>query len=633
MEWSLAEIAGKSPEHFMTGPETSPRTVRRLRVAIARGEGLSADLVNYAKSGRKFHLQLELQPVRDEHGVLENFIVILADITARIEAEHALRSAKAEADAASRAKSEFLASLSHEIRTPMNGVIGMTSLLLDTPLNPDQRDCVGTIRSSGEALLTIINDILDFSKIESGKFDIDHQPFHLAGCIEETLDLFSGRAAERRLDLAYAIAPDVPDRVIGDGHRLRQVLANLINNAVKFTSTGGITIEARLLPVPAGAARLPTGDTRSPFAASVTPSPFAPANDPIRLEIAVRDTGIGIPPDRLNRLFKPFSQVDSSTTRKYGGTGLGLAICHRLCQLMGGDIRVESVAGQGSAFIFSIIVSRMSAARPARPDLPPQLAPGTSVVCCEANPVTLRWLNVFFGKAGLVVTRAETPATALAVLRTQPPPALVVFDCTAAEATAELRQELTARALPALGLLMPGATIPAAAPHFATLAKPFRTQTVIRVLHALFQTGATVDTAPVIPIRPLAEDIPLTILLVEDNPVNQKVATRFLERLGYKCDVAGNGHEAIAACAARRYDLVLMDIQMPEMDGYEATREIRRRQNPAHPPRIVALTANALQSDRDQSAAVGMDGFVTKPVKLQEIATIIRRLFSTGQKP
>ncbi len=623
MEWSLAEIAGRNPAHFMVGPDTSPRTARRLRLALARGTAISAEITCYTKSGRRFHLQLEVQPVRNERGSLENYIAILADITTRVETENALRRAKTEADAASRAKSEFLASLSHEIRTPMNGVIGMTSLLLDTTLNPEQRDCVGTIRSSGEALLSIINDILDFSKIEAGKFELDHQPYELAACVEETLDLFAALAASRNIELAHAIAADVPTIVIGDGPRLRQILTNLVNNAVKFTPSGRITVEVRQLH----------GGTRSPFGSS---SPIPSSSDRIHLEFAVRDTGIGIPPDRLHRLFKPFSQVDASTTRKYGGTGLGLAICHRLCQLNGGDIRVESESGHGSAFIFHIAVERIPASRqPPPPALPPPLVPGTRVLCCDSNPVVLRWLAVFFERAGLIVTRAVTPAAARNFLRDPPTPLLVVFGLVPNGGTDALRADLATRDIPAICLHAPGLALPAAPSKFFPHAKPLRQHAFVRTLQALFKTPSSSlvdDTAVLAVNRPLAEDIPLTILLVEDNLVNQKVALRFLERLGYRADVAANGNEAIAAFAIRRYDFILMDIQMPEMDGYEATREIRRRQDPSRPPRIVALTANALQSDRDQSAAVGMDGFITKPVKLSEITATIRRLFAPVEK-
>ncbi len=332
MEFDLEEIVGKLPESFLTGPETSLRSIRRIRAAMGRGIGISSDIVNYSKSGRKYHLHLEVQPVRNEHNEVETFIAILADITTRVATESALRLAKSEADAASRAKSEFLASMSHEIRTPMNGVIGMTSLLMDTKLDPEQRDFANTIRTSGEALLTIINDILDFSKIESGKMELEQLPFNLPTCIEESLDLFAMQAASKHLDLAYHVAEDIPAWVMGDITRLRQILVNLVNNAVKFTPEGNITIEVKR--------------RQRPLA--------APTDARILLEISVNDTGIGIPAERIDRLFKPFSQVDSSTTRKFGGTGLGLAICHHLSELMGGGMEVRSVQGQGSQFIFTL---------------------------------------------------------------------------------------------------------------------------------------------------------------------------------------------------------------------------------------------------------------------------------------
>ncbi len=569
MEYALDEVIGRNPAHFMIGPETSPRAIRRIRLAFAQGQGISTEIVNYAKSGRRFHLQLEIQPVRDAHGVLENFIAIQADITARVEAETALRRAKLEADAASRAKSEFLASLSHKIRTPMNGVIGMTSLLLDTTLNPDQRDFVGTIRSSGEALLGIINDILDFSKIESGKFEIDHQPFELAACLEDTLDLFSGQAAARKLELSHSIAADVPAVILGDAARLRQVISNLVNNAIKFTPAGRVTVEARLLP----------SESRSPF------SPGKVAGR-ARLEVVVRDSGIGIPPDRLNRLFKPFSQVDSSTTRKYGGTGLGLAICHRLCALMGGGIRVESIAGQGSAFIATIAVELPPKGRlPAPSALPPQLPPGSRVLCFDDNPVTLRWLTIFFERSGLAVLPVTTPAAALSALRAIDAPVLAILDLDPAAETASFHAVLATLPVRVLGLLPAGAPALPLSARFAGFTKPLRTLAFVRALQALFQSEAGAARAsPAAPVRLLAEEIPLAVLLVEDNPVNQKVGVRFLERLGYRADVAANGREALAAFAVRHYDFVLMDIQMPEMDGYETTREIRRRQDPKRAP-------------------------------------------------
>jgi signal transduction histidine kinase len=293
-----------------------------VRPAASRASSSAfSDVSSRSASGRPYELSLDLQPVYAADGRLENFILLAADITQRVETERELRRAKIEADAASRAKSDFLASMSHEIRTPMNGVIGMTSLLLHTPLNPDQRDSVNTIRQSGETLLAIINDILDFSKIESGHLELETIPFDLTALVEETLDLFAPVASTRGLDLAYRVDPTLPAWIETDPTRLRQILANLVNNAVKFTPAGSVSIE-------------------------ITPAPDK------TIEFRVHDTGIGIPPGRIGRLFKAFSQVDSSTTRKYGGTGLGLVICQRLTALMGGQIIVESVLGDGSVFRF-----------------------------------------------------------------------------------------------------------------------------------------------------------------------------------------------------------------------------------------------------------------------------------------
>ncbi len=610
MEYSIHEVVGRNPASFMIGPETNPGTIRRIKSAIAQGEGISTDIVNYSKSGRKYHLHLEIQPVRNDRGVLENFIAVEADITARVETENALRRAKSEADTASRAKSEFLASMSHEIRTPMNGVIGMTSLLLESPLNHEQRDSVNTIRTSGEALLTIINDLLDFSKIESGKLDLEHQPFELAGCIEETLDLFAGQAAARHIEVAHHIHPDVPDVVLGDVNRLRQVLSNLVNNAIKFTPKGTVSVSVSL----AGA------DT--------PPQRLRP--DHTILAVTVRDSGIGIPAERLDRLFKPFSQVDSSTTRKYGGTGLGLVICQRLCALMGGDIRVESQAHQGSAFTFTVQVEPSPTHVPP-PKLPAPLSTG-EVLCIDDNPVNLLRLSTFFQTSGVRVLTTSNAEEALGLVRKHTP-SVIVYDLDLPDSPGDepLHEALISSGVPIIGQLVTGA---AAAPawtsrtRFVAVPRPLRTLALIRALHTLFPSSSPLPSSTSSrDTFDLATRIPLNILLVEDNPVNQKVALRFLDRLGYRADAVANGIEAINAIGAHHYQLVFMDIQMPEMDGFEATRHIRKNL-PAHrQPCIIALTANALQSDRDQCLASGMNDFITKPIKLGEITDVIRRHF------
>ena len=608
MEYSLAEVVGRNPAEFMVGPDTSPRTIVQIRAAMSRGLGLSTDVVNYSKSGRKYHLHLEIQPVRNEAGQLENFIAIESDITARVETEAQLRLAKAEADDASRAKSEFLASMSHEIRTPMNGVIGMTSLLMESSLSAEQRDFVNTIRISGEALLTIINDILDFSKIESGKMDLEHMPFELVSCLEETLDLFALQASAKKLELVYHIEAGVPPWILGDVTRLRQILVNLVNNAVKFTPRGNISIEVRSVPA------------------------VAPASG-LTLEFTVRDTGIGIPPDRLDRLFKAFSQIDSSTTRKYGGTGLGLVISQSLAALMGGSISVTSTVGYGAAFTFTIQTEAvpLPTEGPA-PALPAALRAGP-VLCVEDNPVTQRRLRTLLESLGATCVLAQDAGTAAALIGTlASPPVLLVLDGDETAGVSPLDPLLTLK-VPRLLMLPFGQTAPAAPADgqpFAVVYKPLKASTL---LQALITLGSPVNPKiasqglAAVPKLLLATEFPLNVLLAEDNNVNQKVALRFLERLGYRADAVSNGLEVITALETRHYDLVLMDLQMPEMDGLEASRQIRRLLPPDRQPKIVALTANAMQGDRELCLDAGMDDYISKPVKLHEIGAAIRRLF------
>lgn len=618
MEYSLPEVVGKRPSDFVVGENTHLDTLIEIRTAIAAGQSISTDLVQYAKSGRKYHLHVEIQPVRNAAGKVENFIAVQTDITARVETEHQLRRAKAEADEASRAKSDFLAAMSHEIRTPMNGVIGMTSLLAETTLSGEQRDYVNTIRSSGEALLTIINDVLDFSKIESGRMELERAPFELAGCVEEVLDLFALQATAKHLEMGYHITPDVPAWIVGDVTRLRQVLINLVNNAVKFTPRGSIALEVRLAAPPA-TPEPPPADT-----ADLVPA------EALHLEFTVRDTGIGIPPEALGRLFKAFSQVDSSTTRKYGGTGLGLAISQRLTRLMGGDIRVESTPGRGSAFIFVIAVEAAAAASEGGPVAPAALR-GRSVLCVTEQPVTRARLASVFNQLGVTAVMAANATTGVRAAATLPaPPALIVVDLP----DAEDRQPFEALApltCPRLVLYPFGQSAPTAAEDalpVIAVSKPIRTAALLHAVTVLLRPWAPGGTPAEKAGEPLiGSEIPLQVLLAEDNMVNQKVALRFLERLGYRADAVSNGTEAVAALERRRYDLVLMDLQMPELDGFDATRQIRAKL-PAHSqPKIVALTANALHGDRDLCFAAGMDDYISKPVKMHEIVAVIRRHF------
>ncbi len=616
MEYRLNEVVGRNPAHILTGSETDQRTLVRIRRAMTDGRSIVTDIVNYSKSGRKYHLQVEIQPVHGADGRIEAFIAVQTDITARVETDRQLRRAKAEADRASRVKSDFLAALSHEIRTPMNGVIGTTSLLLESPLSGDQRDFVNTIRTSGEALLTVINDILDFSTIDSGKLQLVRAPFELAICLEEALDLFALQASSKRIEIGYTITPDVPRVLLGDATRLRQVVVNLLHNAVKFTPSGRISVEVRRLsPVPV--VSLGTEDRGAGIRTT--------------LEFTVRDTGIGIPPDRIEHLFEAFSQIDSSSTRRYGGTGLGLVTCRKLCEFMGGGIRAESTGAGGSTFIFTILAEPDRSAIPSAPDVPVALHEGW-VLCVEDNPTTQSRLSGIFKQLGVECLVVSTPRQAvIESANATHPPALLVVDAGEYESRPPF-DALSQIKSPRL-VLFPFGQNPPAQPltvaASASTSKPIRTSAFLQALEQLFATPSA-QTAPALPDRPIADEYPLEVLLAEDNGVNQKIALRLLDRMGYRAEAVANGLEAVTALESRPYDLVLMDVQMPEMDGYEATRQIRARLAPDRQPKIFALTANTLNDDRKQAVAAGMDDYLSKPVKAAEIAAAIRRHFPAG---
>ncbi|MGY2793776.1 PAS domain S-box-containing protein [Thermostichus sp. MS-CIW-36] len=527
------------------------------------------------------------------------------DITVAKLAEEQMKAAKEAAEAASRAKSEFLATISHEIRTPINAILGMTSLLLDTSLDPQQQDWVQTIRYGGEVLLNLINDILDFSKIESQKLELEEIPFSLLQLVEELLDLMAAQAQSKDLELVAWVDPSLPPTLIGDPGRLRQVLANLLSNAIKFTPQGEVVVTVE-----------------------------AGERDPEKqwVNVQVRDTGIGIPPEKLDRLFKPFSQVDSSISRQFGGTGLGLAISQRLCQLMGGAIGVESQPGQGSTFRFRIplrIPLKRLDQEPSATAAPDPCLAGKRVLLVEDNASQRQLLSRLLSAWGMEVTCCALAAEAQAAVRTRP------FDLALLDATLPDRDGLTLaadlqtaqpRLLP---LVLTGRNFISTADPLPTLAKPVKASQLRKLLLGLVgeKAPSSLSSSPAAPPSiwdaTLASRYPLQILVAEDNPVNQKVIRLMLERLGYRPDIVGNGLEAVQALRLRPYDLVLMDMQMPELDGLAATRRIRAELPPERQPRIVVLTANVFSEGRAAAQAAGVDGYLTKPL---EPAALVRVL-------
>jgi PAS domain S-box-containing protein len=615
------ELLGKSDFDFYPDEIATSFHADEQRV-IAQGGTVNCEETCRDSDGNEMILHTTKVPLRTPDGKIIGIMGIGRNITDRVRAERKMQEAREAAEAANRAKSEFVANMSHEVRTPMNGVIGLAELLLETRLDAQQRDYAASIHESGKTLLHIINDILDFSKIEAGKLDLEMLDMDLRSIVEDVGRMLALHAHRKGLELALNIDPSLPDSVKGDPNRIRQILLNLGNNAVKFTAAGEVEIDLRVIDSDASGTLV---------------------------RIQVRDTGIGIPADRLTSLFQPFSQVDASTTRRFGGTGLGLSIVRRLVELMGGEPGVESTEGAGSCFWFTVRFQPSESVNRQLHRMTPVQLQGKRILAVDDNATNLKVLTTQLGSFGTHVTSAASADEALVLMKRaceekQPfEVALLDHDMPGCDG-AELGRRINAD--PELNVtrlvLLTSSGQHGDGSHFAEigfagfLIKPVNQGDLLDCLMVVL--GASTEgwlsrTNPLVTQHELqslrARSRNARLLLAEDQAINQKVAVHTLQKMGYSVDVAENGREAVRAWETGRYALILMDCQMPELDGLEATREIRRRETDgAHIP-IVALTAHAMKGADLECKAAGMDDYITKPLDRKRLRECLEQLIPT----